>query len=110
MGTLTNVYQLENMPEEDLASACLKHGYWTLKLCLPLDLRGAANKIQPTYYICKEESNEISGAIIVAKPGVGQLDLLQLSFFDGSLDEFLNSLETYEERLKTLLDEQWNTY
>ena len=110
MGAITNVYQLEDMSEEDLASTCLGHGYWALKLCLPLNLRGASSKMWSPYYVCKEESNKISGVIIVAKPGVGQLDLPHQKFFDGSLDAFLDSLETYEQRLKTFLDEQWSTY
>ncbi len=104
----SNTFHINEIEEEKLADTFYKHGYLPLKLCPPPYLREALGNTT-LYYACKEGSVEVDGVVWVGKPDTRRTPY-PLEYFDGSFDEFLDSLETYKERLKAFLEEQLSLY
>lgn len=85
----TNVYHWGVLANEtELADECKQHGYILTKFIHPT----GSDESYDGYYLLPEGANKISGYIAVGSKRSWW------HVFDGTFDEFLESLATYEER------------
>ncbi len=87
----TNLYYTDDIDERKLADICYTHGYITARyiqpLCIQSEFEGRA------YYLIPEAGTKIAGFITI-----GGEKTTAVTWFDGTIDEFLASLTTFEER------------
>ena|SRR5579875_1539819 len=102
-GIPTNVYYIEDIDERDLADICYIHNYITAKYIHPRSLANTHSR-QRYYLIYTAGSSDIAGYITVG----GRIPSY-LTYFDGTLNQFLDSLSTYKERYEKWMLDQLNT-
>ena len=98
----TNAYFIDDIDERELSAICYKHGYITTKYISPF--KAFRPFFKNGYFLIREGSSKIDGYVIVGNVDrcavVGGDFANILTFFGGTLDEFLDSLSTFDERFE----------
>lgn len=95
----TNLYYTDDIDERKLADICYTHGYVTTRYIQPL--RIASFFTGRGYFLIPEAGAKVAGLV-----SVGGEIAAGVTWFDGTIDEFLASLATYEERYHKWYGEQ----
>lgn len=93
----SNLYHFGQISEErELAAICQQHGYVLSRFVYP----SLIIETNTFYYLIREGGTKLAGGIAVGQK------MEWWHAFEGTLDEFLDSLETYEERFTAWDTEQ----